>query len=138
MSNEDPSGERRTRGRPAIGPAIPVRLSEQEKSFAESLGDGVVAKGVRNALKAARRLERDAVLRLASVAFPDSRTEAPRSRGRPRIGKPIPIRLTSQEQETADALGLDDKGKPVTAEGVRKALRACSCLGAEATLKLIS
>jgi hypothetical protein len=56
--------------------------------------------------------------------------EAPRKRGRPRIGNPHSIRLAPEEEDTATALagGTADKDKSF-AEGVRIALRHIQFLG---------
>ena len=124
----------RGRGRPSIGPSIPVRLSEEDKAFAEELGDGVAAAGVRIAIKAARILGKEATIRLSGDA---GEIETKRGRGRPQIGKPLPVRLHPSEQETADLLGATKDGKVVTAMGVRRALQACRRLGKESTKRLL-
>lgn len=127
----------RGRGRPSIGPSIPVRLSDEEKSFAAILGEGVVARGARRAINAAGRLGPEAAIRLAGQDEPEDREVEKRGRGRPKIGKPVPVRLSDSEQLIADDLGTGENGKVVTAEGVRRALRACSRLGIEATMRLV-
>lgn len=115
---------------------IPVRLPEDEKLFAAELGDTVVARGVRHAIKAASVLGLDAVLRLAGPDYSEEEPDEGRGRGRPRIGKPMPIRLTPEEIKLADALG-DVGHKTITAVGVRRALRACARLGVDATKRLL-
>jgi hypothetical protein len=127
----------RGRGRPSIGPSVPVRLSDEEKSFAAILGEGVVARGARRAINAAGRLGPEAAKRLAGLDETEDRAAEKRGRGRPKIGKPVPVRLTDPEQVIADDLGTSENGKVVTAEGVRRALRACSRLGIEATMRLV-
>lgn len=42
-----------TRGRPRIGPQMPVRLDSDERATAELLGEGVAAEGIRIALRLA-------------------------------------------------------------------------------------
>lgn len=144
MSNDDLSAVSsggRGRGRPSLGTngsSVPIRLSEEERTFAGALGQDVFAKGVRRAIKAAGVLGLDAVVRLAG---PDETEDDPTNRGpgRPRIGKPTPIRLTDDEIKVADSMGkVAEKDKAITALGVRRALRACSRLGIEATMRLIN
>lgn len=115
---------------------IPIRLPEEEKIFAAELGNTIVAKGVRHAIKAASTLGLDAVLRLAGPDTSDEESTAKRGRGRPSIGKPMLIRLNEEELKMADALG-DVGNKTITAVGVRRALRACSRLGVDATRRLV-
>lgn len=139
MSDADQSamssgGRSRGRGRPSIGPSIPIRLPDAEKAFAEELGEGVAAKGVRRAIGAARKLGKEGVMHLATPS--DEQTVSHSGRGRPKIGKPLPVRLSPEEVEACNALGTDDNGKVVTAEGVRRAIRACMNIGMEATKRL--
>ena len=63
----DGESPKRKRGRPAKGgEPILIRLSAYERLVAQSLGDGVIAQGIRLALLAAGRIGDDAVRALAS------------------------------------------------------------------------
>jgi hypothetical protein len=114
---------------------VPVRLSDDEKVFASELGDSIVAKGVRRAIKAASILGLDAVLRLAGPDSSDEDPEVKRGPGRPKIGAPIIIRLSQEEFVMAKLLG-DVGDKAIVAVGARRALRACSSLGADAAKRI--
>lgn len=57
---EPSAGEKRGRGRPSKGPPVPVRLSAEERAYAETLGRGVAAEGVRIALNVVSRMDLDA------------------------------------------------------------------------------
>lgn len=57
---------KRGRGRPPKGDPVLVRLAPAERAFAEDLGGGVVAEGIRLALVASERLGIDTVRLLAS------------------------------------------------------------------------
>lgn len=139
MSDVDQSamssgGRSRGRGRPSIGQSIPIRLPDAEKAFVEELGEGVAAKGVRRAISAARKLGKEGVIHLTIPS--EEQPASHRGRGRPKIGKQLPVRLSTEEVQAANALGTDDSGKVVTAKGVRLAIRACMNLGLEATTRL--
>lgn len=62
-----PGSEKRGRGRPSKGEPVLVRLSAEERAFANSLGKGVAAEGVRMALNAVRHMGVDAVLALSKL-----------------------------------------------------------------------
>lgn len=133
------SGGGRSPGRPP-GPAsssVLIRLSEDERAFAGDLGNGVYAKGIRRAIKAAGILGVEAVVRLAGPDDSEDDVNAVRGPGRPRIGKPTSFKLTEDEIKIADSMGLV-KQKTFTSVGVRRAIRACSHLGVDAALRLAS
>ena len=134
----------RSRGRPSIGPSVPIRLSEEDKLFAEALGKGVAAEGVRLAIRAADKLGPNAVLTLLEIAQASSLAppSGPKGRGRPKIGNPFPTRLCEEDAGKARLLGkvgkvIEDE-KTVLAEGARRAIKVCKYLGLEPIHKLVS
>lgn len=50
-----PEPQKRSRGRPAVGKATKIRLSEQQETFAAVYGEGNLAEGVRRALDYTQR-----------------------------------------------------------------------------------
>lgn len=142
MSTDQPamSSGGRGRGRPPIGPSVTIRLPDEDKQFADTLGNGVAAEGVRIAINAASKLGRDVVLHhVQAMASSAAATPPKRGRGRPRIGKPFPVRLSPEEQDLAKELGKSDgpeDEKTFLAEGARRAIRACMHIGIAKSLKL--
>ena len=55
------------KGRPAKGEPVMVRLNDEERATAESLGDGVVAQGIRIALHTAEKIGKANALLLAGI-----------------------------------------------------------------------
>ena len=134
----------RSRGRPSIGPSVPIRLSDEDKLFAEALGKGVAAEGVRLAIRAADKLGPNAVLTLLEIAQASAPVSpsVPKGRGRPKIGKPFPARLCDEDADKARLLGkvgkVEADEKTVLAEGARRAIKVCKYLGLEPFHKLVS
>lgn len=62
-----PGEKKRGRGRPSKGPPVPVRLDPAEREFADLLGRGNAAEGVRVALNAVKHMEIDAVRALSKL-----------------------------------------------------------------------
>ena len=54
-----------------------------------------------------------------------------RSRGRPKIGKPVPARLSDEDYEIAVLIGEGN-----VAEGIRRALSVADSIGLERALKI--
>jgi hypothetical protein len=59
---------KRSRGRPAIGKASQIRLSESEKALANDLGGGKLAEGVRHALHLVQLIGLEGTRRMLGLA----------------------------------------------------------------------
>lgn len=88
----------RARGRPSIGPTLPVRLDASEKEFSELLGDGVAAKGVRRAINVAKTLGLDASRRIAPSKSKKSGAQAVKPKR-----WPLPEHITQADESIAEA-----------------------------------
>lgn len=137
------------RGRPPVGKPEQVRLSEAEKALAIRLGDGVLAKGIRNALQIAEQTEADdgqkALILLLSQILADGQNSPPftldamRARLKHlqaaeqtlRQATPVASTLSTQDMVTALELGEGDPSR-----GVAIALSAARFLGTETARKL--
>ena len=132
------------RGRPAVGKPEQVRLSDSEKALAIALGDGVLAKGVRQALLIAQgALSSEEMnllheIRLAVLGDPGGDMDHLRSKvldlqARAKRSRTSDISLNEIDMAAATELGEGD-----AAQGVSVALSAARFLGIETSRKMSS
>jgi len=152
MNEQNPGSGRGSgkRGRPAVGKPEQVRLSETEKALAISLGDGVLAKGVRVALQIAEKAQaktdiQTAFESLAAALSPNTPPEGITSvellqRVAHLLNAEAALKLRQKKalptlapQDLAIAAELGD-GNP--ARGIEIALSAARFLGTETARKL--
>lgn len=132
---------KRGRGRPKIGPAIPVRLYEQEQRYITELGEGVAAKGARSAINIAMRtggfdkLPPDAIQSLLEIGEGDLGRAVDHllksfesNKGFRDAGA---YKLTQEEIDTAKLIGNGSASK-----GIKAALSVAVTMGPEAIRRI--
>lgn len=151
MNEQNPVSGRGSgkRGRPPVGKPEQVRLSEAEKTLAIRLGDGVLAKGIRNALQMADRSPETAaqtslllfLTELIADGKPDEQLTLDDLRERLVSLKAAEAVLMSPDQKAPhlspqDLVTATELGDGSVTRGVAIALSAARFLGSETARKL--